>query len=165
MADTATQNFENHVVLPKRLFIAMAVLLAGFICAAVGLSMVKSTAGICLIGTGVLLQGVGGIFALTVTRGYAVTLQDRIIRAEMRARLEKVLAAEQQGDIAKLSIPQLVGLRFASDSEMRGRVKELADKIAAWRKTAEDEALPETDSTEGLSDDELQRLRSLGYIQ
>ena len=45
------------------------------------------------------------------------------------------------------------------------RVKELADKIAAWRKTAEEQALPETDSTEGLSDEELQRLRSLGYIQ
>ncbi len=45
------------------------------------------------------------------------------------------------------------------------RVKELADKIAAWRKIAEEQALPETDSTEGLSDEELQRLRSLGYIQ
>ena len=130
MADSATQNFENHVVFPKTLFIAMGLLLVGFICAVVGLSMVKSTAGICLIGTGVLFHGAGGIFALFVTRGYAVKLQDRIIRAEMRTRLEKVLAAEQQGEIAKLSIPQLVGLRFAADSEMPGlAAKVLAESI------------------------------------
>ena len=45
------------------------------------------------------------------------------------------------------------------------KVKELAAQIKSWREMAESQALPETDSTEGLSDEELQRLRSLGYIQ
>ena len=44
-------------------------------------------------------------------------------------------------------------------------VKQLGEDLTAWRKWAEENALPEADSTEGLSDDELRRLRSLGYIQ
>ena len=44
-------------------------------------------------------------------------------------------------------------------------VKQLTEELTVWRKSAEEQALPEADSTEGLSDDELRRLRSLGYIQ
>ena len=44
-------------------------------------------------------------------------------------------------------------------------VKQLSEDLIAWRKWAEENALPEADSTEGLSDEELRRLRSLGYIQ
>ena len=44
-------------------------------------------------------------------------------------------------------------------------VKQLTEELTAWRKWAEENALPEADSTEGLSDDELRRLRSWGYIQ
>ena len=44
-------------------------------------------------------------------------------------------------------------------------VKQLGEDLTAWRKWAEENVLPEADSTEGLSDDELRRLRSLGYIQ
>ena len=44
-------------------------------------------------------------------------------------------------------------------------VKQLTEELTAWRESAEEQALPEADSTEGLSDDELRRLRSLGYIQ
>ena len=45
------------------------------------------------------------------------------------------------------------------------RVKDLAAQIQSWREMAESQALPEADATEGLSDQELQRLRSLGYIR
>ena len=45
------------------------------------------------------------------------------------------------------------------------KVKKMAARIKSWREMAESQALPEADSTEGLSDEELQRLRSLGYIQ
>ena len=45
------------------------------------------------------------------------------------------------------------------------KVKKMAARIKSWREMAESQALPEADSTEGLSDQELQRLRSLGYIQ
>ena len=43
-------------------------------------------------------------------------------------------------------------------------VEQLIEDLTAWRKWAEENALPEVDSTEGISAKELQRLRSLGYI-
>ncbi|MDA2926007.1 sulfatase [Acidobacteria bacterium AH-259-G07] len=44
-------------------------------------------------------------------------------------------------------------------------VKRLVSELESWRKIALAAQLPEADSTEGLSKEELERLRSLGYIQ
>ena len=118
MADQTPQNFDNHAIVPKAGMTAAALILVGTILAIVGLFQVASTAGICLIGSGVVLNGFGGIFGLGVMRRYATKLQDRIIRIEMRLRLTKILPPDLQENIANLTIPQLVGLRFASDGEM-----------------------------------------------
>ena len=127
MADQTPQNFDNHVMLPKTGFIATALMLVGVILAIVGLFQVTSTVGVCLIGTGVVLVGFGAIFALGVLRSYATKLQDRIIRTEMHLRLKEILPPDLQGNIANLTIPQLIGLRFASDGEM----PELLRKVVA----------------------------------
>ncbi len=57
------------------------------------------------------------MFAFDV-RGMVLTVQDRVIRDEMRMRLERVLGAGGRDKIMKLSHPQLIGLRFASDAEL-----------------------------------------------
>ncbi len=44
-------------------------------------------------------------------------------------------------------------------------VEKLLAELQAWRDLTQAGKLPPADSTEGLSDEELQRLRSLGYIQ
>ncbi len=60
-----------------------------------------------------------GILALVLSaRVMAVTVQDRLIRLEMRLRLRELLPAAMHADIAKLTVKQLVGLRFASDAEL-----------------------------------------------
>ena len=135
MATGRAQNFENHVVIPKTLFVAAFSIFLGIICGVVGLFNVTSTAGICLIGTGVVLVGGGAIFGLLVARSYATKLQDRIIRLEMRIRLERVLPPDLQPGIPNLTIPQLVGLRFASDSEMPDLVREVTTRNIEDRKT------------------------------
>ena len=130
MAETVPQNFENHTVLPKRIFIAFLLALAGIISAFVGLLMVTTTVGLCLIGTGVLLVGMSALWTGFVARGYVMKVQDRVIRLEMQLRLANILPPEMQGDILKLTIPQLIGLRFASDAEMPALVgKVLAENI------------------------------------
>ena len=127
MADQTPQNFDNHVMVPKTGMVATVLMLVGAILAIVGLFQVGSTAGLCLIGSGVVLNGFAGIFALGVLRTYSVKLQDRIIRIEMHLRLTKILPPDLQESITKLTIPQLVALRFASDGEM----PELLRKVVA----------------------------------
>jgi Family of unknown function (DUF6526) len=55
---------------------------------------------------------------VSISRVYTTNLQNRIIRLEMRVRLMELLPADQHPKILKLTTPQLVGLRFASDAEL-----------------------------------------------
>ena len=52
MAARVPQNFDNHVVIPMGLVKVALPIFIGVICSGVGLFMVKSIAGLCLIGTG-----------------------------------------------------------------------------------------------------------------
>ncbi len=51
-------------------------------------------------------------------RVFALTVQDRIIRLEMRLRLKTVLPAQMHPQIQELGVGQLVALRFAGDEEL-----------------------------------------------
>ena len=53
--------------------------------------------------------------AMWLVRVFALRLQNRIIRLEMQIRLAR-LGREQ--DLQRLAMPQIVALRFASDSEL-----------------------------------------------
>ncbi len=64
-------------------------------------------------------------------RIFALTVQDRVIRLEMRLRLAEVLPADLRGRIDELTRDQFIGLRFASDAELPDLVREvLTNNIA-----------------------------------
>jgi len=60
-----------------------------------------------------------------LTRNMAVTVQDRVIRLEMRHRLKETLPLDLHSRINELTPRQLVALRFASDEEMPALVREI----------------------------------------
>jgi len=69
-----------------------------------------------------------------VARTMALTVQDRVIRLEMRLRLRGILPPDLQPNINELSHRQLVALRFASDAEMTELVRDvLAGKLATTK--------------------------------
>ncbi len=61
------------------------------------------------------------VIGLTVSRVFATRLQDRIIRLEMQGRLARLGLA---GAVERLTVKQLVALRFAGDAELPGLVEQ-----------------------------------------
>ena len=69
-----------------------------------------------------------GFVALAgAARQMVVTVQDRVIRLEMQLRLARVLPSDLQSRIVSLERGHFVALRFASDEELPGLVREIVD--------------------------------------
>jgi hypothetical protein len=72
--------------------------------------------------------------AAFLSRTQALTVQDRVIRLEMRLRLRGILPPDLQLNIDTLTHRQLVALRFASDAEMAELVRDvLAGKLTTGK--------------------------------
>src|SRR6185369_6115565 len=59
-----------------------------------------------------------------LSRVQALSVQDRVIRLEMRLRLRGILPPDLQPSVDALTHRQLVALRFASDAEMADLVRD-----------------------------------------
>ena len=127
MAQEPQQNYENHRTFDKYYYvIAIIFLLAAII------SVIAHFRGPEILGLATLLM-CGGTLGLALrARIYSTTVQDRIIRLEMRLRLEKILPEDLREEAAKLDRKLLIGLRFASDEEMADLVRKvLEEKITS----------------------------------
>jgi hypothetical protein len=65
-----------------------------------------------------LLVAVALLVLAFSARIMALTVQDRVIRLEMRVRMQQVLPADLRPRIGEFTLGQLVSLRFASDAEL-----------------------------------------------
>lgn len=98
-------------------FIAFPLLVGNVIVAAVAL--LKNPG----LTTGwLLLVAIALVLTVFTARGMATVNQDRLIRLEERIRLNQLMPG-READVAKLSVEQLVGLRFAGDEEVPGLVE------------------------------------------
>jgi len=127
----STQTYKNHTrFLPPFHFFVVPVLLLNFV------NDVR-----------LMMRGPneGNIFAVVVAlvlltlaflaRIQALTVQDRVIRLEMRERLRQILPADMHTQINGLTPKQLVSLRFAGDGEMAEIVR---DVVAGKLQSAKD---------------------------
>lgn len=121
------QSYDNHVVIPRLHVIQLLALLIVVVLGAVGLSATVPATQVRWLGAALLIQAVTALTMVVKARFYAVTLQDRIIRLEMQVRLEKVLPEDFKSCIPQLTLPQLIGLRFASDEELPELVRRVID--------------------------------------
>lgn len=119
MADV--QSYKKHARwLPLFHFFVIPVLLINVVIAAWGLIQAPGVWTLWSVVVSIALLGVGFL-----SRIQALTVQDRVIRLEMRLRLRQLLPPDLQPRINDLTYRQLVALRFASDEELAELVREV----------------------------------------
>jgi len=115
------QNFENHAKLvPAFHFVVLPILILNFISSIVRVFRTPTYWTVVS-----LLVAIALVLLALTARMFALTVQDRVIRLEMRLRLQQVLPQELRPRIPEFTVNQLVALRFASDEEL----PELACKV------------------------------------
>jgi hypothetical protein len=67
-------------------------------------------------------------------RIFALSVQDRIIRLEMRLRLAEILPPDLRPRIPEFTVAQLVSMRFACDAELPALARKVLDDKMSDRK-------------------------------
>jgi hypothetical protein len=120
------QNYANHTHRPRLFGVAFLATIA-----ALGFFVVEMLRFRGPLMYGILCLWIAVLCLTFISRMYIVRLQDRIIRLEMQVRMARL---GLDPVYARLSVRQLVALRFASDAELPA----LAQRAAAERLSSKD---------------------------
>jgi hypothetical protein len=117
----AAQNFKNHARFVPMYHIGV------FIPLLLNLAWALYRLGGDLTGDDLinLLVAVALLLMALSVRAQILTVQDRVIRLEMRHRLREVLPADLYGQAGAIGVKQLVALRFAGDAELPALVRDV----------------------------------------
>lgn len=133
------QTYKTHVRwFPPFHFFVAPVLLINVLVSGWLLYRTPSRLGLWQLIVAVALATLAGL-----ARVMAISVQDRVIRLEMRLRMREVLPADMHPRIPEITREQYVGLRFASDAELPALVRkvlagelkttnEIKRQIAQW---------------------------------
>ena len=127
--EVKVQNLQNHVRLfPPFHFVVMPILLINLIGRLVLLKNgITADSGLnALVGFALIMLALSA-------RLMVLTVQDRVIRLEMRLRLQSLLP-EVRSRFDEFTIGQLIALRFASDEELPALARQVLDEKLTDRK-------------------------------
>jgi len=120
----STQNFENHTRwVPTYHYVLAPIVLINLIW-----SLYKVVVDFSADRVMGLLLSVGFLLLFYHSRQFAKTVQDRVIRLEMRLRLERILPPDLRARINDFTLKQLIALRFASDAELPDLAKKVLNE-------------------------------------
>ncbi len=126
----AVQTFENHArIVPGFHIVTFLILLLNF-----AYSVVRVIIDFSFENVVWLLLSVALVLLFFYARLFALTVQDRLIRLEMRLRLGYLLPPDLEPRIPDFTVAQLVALRFASDEELPELARIVLDKDIQDRK-------------------------------
>jgi hypothetical protein len=131
MAEPVSQNLANHRrFVPLHHFVSSLILLLNLVWACYRLYHALRMPGRFVLADSLvqLLVAIALILMWVHLRSFPLTLQDRLIRLEMRLRLAQLLPEDLRGRVSELSVGQLVALRFASDRELPELTRKVLDE-------------------------------------
>ena len=130
MSQTGSQSFATHArIVPGFHYGVVGAFTLNFLWSMVRLFRLPGIDA--LVGVITALGLLGLVF---YARMFPLRVQDRIIRLEMSLRLASVLPADLRARIGSLRPGQLVALRFASDAELPGLVRQVLDESLTDRR-------------------------------
>lgn len=130
MAQEKVQNLANHAkVVPLYHMFVIPVFMINFVWRIIQLRFGLTFGSVMNV-----LLATAFVILVFYARVFSLTVQDRVIRLEMRMRLERLLSPELRSRIPEFTIPQLVSLRFASDQELPLLARQVLDEKLNDRK-------------------------------
>jgi Family of unknown function (DUF6526) len=124
------QNFKNHAkVVPAFHFFVLPMLLVNLVSL-----IVVAFRHFSYYSVEAALTGLALLLGVLYARMFALAVQDRVIRLEMRLRLAALLPVDLRPRLGEFTVSQLVGMRFASDAELPELARKVLDERIVERK-------------------------------